>query len=110
MPEPHVKYRSPVTGDPRQQQVDAAETRLLYDNACTGIVATLVIAAVLAYAQWDVGSGSVVAAWLLYVLLVSVARYLLVRRYRRARRRERSTAAPGAWHSRLARRWQRPAG
>ena len=68
----------------RQQQVDAAETRLLYDNACTGIVATLVIAALLAYAQRDVGPRSLVLAWLLYVLLVSAARYLIVRRYRRA--------------------------
>ena len=79
-----MKIRSPLTGDLRQRQVDAAETRLLYDNACTGIVATLVIAALLAYAQRDVGPPSVVVAWLLYVLLVSAARYLLVRRYRRA--------------------------
>jgi signal transduction histidine kinase/CheY-like chemotaxis protein len=79
-----VRFRSPVTHNPRQRQVEAAETRLLYDNACTGVVATLVIAALLAYAQWDVGPPSVVVAWLLYVLLVSAARYLLVQRYRRA--------------------------
>jgi signal transduction histidine kinase/ActR/RegA family two-component response regulator len=79
-----VKYRSPVSQEPRQRQVESAETRLLYDNACTGIVATVVIAVLLAYAQRDVGPSSVVLAWLLYVLLVSAARYLLVRRYRRA--------------------------
>jgi signal transduction histidine kinase/ActR/RegA family two-component response regulator len=61
--------------------VHAAETRLLYDNAYTGIVATVVIAAVLAYAQWNVKPPSVVLAWLVYVLLVSVGRYTLVRRY-----------------------------
>jgi signal transduction histidine kinase len=71
-------------GDRRQQQVHAAETRLLYDNACTGIVATVVIAALLAYAQWNVRPPSVVSAWLLYVLLVCAARYSLLRRYRRA--------------------------
>ena len=62
----------------------AAETRLLYDNASTGIVATIVIAALLAYAQWGVRPRAVVLTWLLYVLLVSAARYMLVRRYWRA--------------------------
>ena len=84
VPEQRVKFRSPVPRDPRRRQVEAAETRLLYDNAGTGIVATLVIAALLAYAQRDVGPPSVVVAWLLYVLLVSAGRYLLVQRYRRA--------------------------
>jgi signal transduction histidine kinase/ActR/RegA family two-component response regulator len=64
--------------------VHAAETRLLYDNACTGIVSTVVIAALLAYAQWNVKPHAVVLSWLLYVLLISAARYVLVRRYRRA--------------------------
>jgi signal transduction histidine kinase/ActR/RegA family two-component response regulator len=64
--------------------VHAAETRLLYDNACTGIVVTMVIAALLAYAQWNVKPRVVVLTWLMYVLLVSAARYVLVRRYWRA--------------------------
>jgi hypothetical protein len=73
-----------LSADPRQRQVHAAETRLLYENACTGIVATIVIAAILAYAQSDVRPRAVVVAWLLFVLLVSGARYALVRRYWRA--------------------------
>jgi signal transduction histidine kinase/ActR/RegA family two-component response regulator len=76
-----VRVSRPVSGDRRQEHVHAAETRLLYDNAYTGIVATVLIAAVLAYAQWNVKPQSVVLAWLLYVLLVSAARYTLVRRY-----------------------------
>jgi signal transduction histidine kinase/CheY-like chemotaxis protein len=64
--------------------VYAAETRLLYDNACTAVVASLVIATLLAYVQRDVNSPVVVLAWLFYVLLVSAGRYLIVRRYRRA--------------------------
>jgi signal transduction histidine kinase/ActR/RegA family two-component response regulator len=79
-----VNFKSPPSRDLRQRHVDAAETRLLYDNACTGIVATVVIAALLAYAQKDVASTTVVLGWLLYVLLVSAGRYLIVRRYRRA--------------------------
>jgi FlaA1/EpsC-like NDP-sugar epimerase len=79
-----VKASAPASRDPRQRQVEAAETRLLYDNAWTGIVAAFVIAALLAYAQWDVARPSVVVAWLLYVLLVSAVRYVLLQRYRRA--------------------------
>ena len=70
--------------DRRQRQVHAAETRLLYDNASTGILATIVIASLLAYAQWGVVTRVVVAVWFLYVLVVCAARFMLLRRYRRA--------------------------
>ena len=66
------------------EQVQAAQTRLLYENANIGIVVTIVIASLLAYAQWDVVSPAVAWAWLLYMLLVSAARFMLVRRYWRA--------------------------
>ena len=68
----------------RGRQVSAAETRLLYENGPTGIAVTIVIASLLAYAQWDVVPRFTVSAWLLYVLLVSAARFELVRRYWRA--------------------------
>ena len=80
-----VKTSPPsLGGEQRRQQVHAAETRLLYENATTGIAATLVIASLLAYAQWDAGRRFSVSAWLLYVLLVSAARFVLGRRYWRA--------------------------
>ena len=79
-----MRFKRPLPGDRRQRQVHAAETRLLFDNACTGIVATIVIAALLAYAQWNAKPRWVVLSWLFYVLLVCAARYTLVRRYRRA--------------------------
>ena len=68
-------------GGNRQRQVRTAETRLLYDNAITGIVATIVIASSLAYAEWGVISRFLVSLWWLYMLLTSAARFLLVRRY-----------------------------
>jgi signal transduction histidine kinase/ActR/RegA family two-component response regulator len=68
----------------RQRQVQAAELRLLYDNASTGIAASVIIASLLAYAQWGVASRAVVSAWLTYVLLVCVFRLRVVQRYRRA--------------------------
>ena len=46
-----------VTGprpDSHAQQMHAAETRLLYENASVGIVAAILIASVLAYAEWAV--------------------------------------------------------
>ena len=45
--------------------MQAAETRLLYENACTGLVATIVIASLLAYEQWFIVSPFVVSLWLL---------------------------------------------
>ncbi len=78
----------PVDGELRQQRVQAAETRLLYENADTGTIAATVIALLLAYAQWAVIPHLVVSMWLLYMLLVSAARFLLVTRYRDASPRD----------------------
>ena len=72
----------------RRRQVRAAETRLLYENANLGIVSTIIIALLLAYAQWAVISHAVISIWLLYMLLVCAARFLLVRQYSRAASRE----------------------
>jgi signal transduction histidine kinase/ActR/RegA family two-component response regulator len=68
--------------------VQAAETRLLYENATLGIVVTIVIAVLLAYAQWAVISRLVISVWLLYMLLVCAARFLLARQYRHAAARD----------------------
>ena len=61
---PGFTSRPPGGGD-YQRQVRAAETRLLYENACTGLVATIVIASLLAYEQWFIVSPFVVSLWLL---------------------------------------------
>jgi signal transduction histidine kinase/CheY-like chemotaxis protein len=83
-PLPGDTLRSFPSQDQRQRQVQAAEIRLLYDNALTGISATVIIAVVLAYAQWGVISPLIVSAWLIYVFLTCLARIIIVRRYRRA--------------------------
>ena len=70
--------------DQRTRQVRAAETRLLFENATTGTAVTVVIASVLAYAYWSVGPRVIVAGWLVFMLLVSVARLVVVHRYWRA--------------------------
>jgi len=64
-----------------QPQVRAVETRLLYENANTGIAVTVVIATLLVYAYSDVVSYAVVMPWLLYMLAVSFGRFALAQRY-----------------------------
>jgi signal transduction histidine kinase/ActR/RegA family two-component response regulator len=83
-PEPRDPSGRSVSDHPRQSQVRAAETRLLYENANTGTVVSIVIASLLAFAHWDLGPRTAVLAWLVYVLLISAARLVLVRLYRRA--------------------------
>jgi signal transduction histidine kinase len=68
----------------RQRQVHAAQTRLLYENANLGIVVTIIITVLLAYAQWGDVSPGAVWVWLFYMLLVSAARMIVVRGYWRA--------------------------
>jgi signal transduction histidine kinase/ActR/RegA family two-component response regulator len=75
--------------------MQAAQTRLLYENASTGILATIAIASLLAYAQWVVISRLAISIWLLYMLLMSAARFALVRRYWRASPSDTDT---GRWN------------
>src|SRR5262245_44193671 len=89
-----VDVTQPPAATERRQQVHAAETRLLYENSTTGIVASLLIALALAYTQRNVTATPVVDAWLVFVLVVAAARFAITRLYWRA--------APGEVESR---RW-----
>ena len=80
--EPRAPSDSSVTD--HQPQVRAAEIHLLYENADTGTVVSIVLASLLAYAYRDSVPRVVVVVWLLYMLLISAARSVLVRRYRQA--------------------------
>jgi signal transduction histidine kinase/AmiR/NasT family two-component response regulator len=80
----------------RTRQILAAETRLLYENATTGIVVTIVIASVLTYAHWNVSSPVIVSTWLLYMLLTSAARLAVVQRFWRA---SASDIESGRWNT-----------
>jgi signal transduction histidine kinase/ActR/RegA family two-component response regulator len=81
---PQGVSRPTPADDQRKHRVRAAETRLLYENATTGTIVTIVIASVVAYAHWDLVPHFTVAAWLIYMLLVSAARVAVVRSYWRA--------------------------
>jgi signal transduction histidine kinase/ActR/RegA family two-component response regulator len=73
-------------------EVRAAQTRLLYQNANTGVAITVVIATLLAYAQWEVVPPAVIMAWLVYMLVVSIARFVLAQRYWRTSPAEAATS------------------
>jgi signal transduction histidine kinase/DNA-binding NarL/FixJ family response regulator len=83
-PETGATSTLPLDREQRQRQVKAAETRVLYENASTGVVVTIVIASLVAYAEWGFVSPVGASVWWLYMLLASAARFVLVRRYRRA--------------------------
>jgi signal transduction histidine kinase/ActR/RegA family two-component response regulator len=68
----------------RKQEILAAQVRLLYANANLGIGVTILAAAILARLQWGVVSKPIVAAWWTYMIVVSLSRYKLARRFRQA--------------------------
>lgn len=69
----------------RKYQIRAAEIRLLYSSANIGISVTIVAATVLGALQWDVIPHSLVLGWYLYMLVIALARFALVRFYSRTR-------------------------
>lgn len=64
----------------RGDQIRSAEIRLLCQNATTGSAVTVVASLILAGFEWGLIQHWVILAWLLYMLLVVVARLLAVRR------------------------------
>ena len=80
-----------------QAALHDAETRLLYENASASAGITITVAALLAYAQWEVVPHAVTEGWLTYMSVVSIARFALASRYRRS-----STEIPGRrWRTRF---------
>ncbi len=67
--------------DGRSKQVRAEQIRLLYANANSGIVVSILVASVLAYLQWGIISHPIVLGWLIYSVTISLARYVLARLY-----------------------------
>lgn len=70
--------------DSSKEQILSAQLRLLYANADLGVGVSILAATVLAGLQWRVISRPVVIGWWLYMMLVSVVRFAIARRYRNA--------------------------
>ena len=73
-----------VEEDSRRQEILSAQVRLLYANANTGVGVTILAATTLAILQWGIVSNFQVLGWWLYMILISVSRGALARRYRLA--------------------------
>ena len=91
VPEAGVAPSPLAAGNERRCQVHAAEVRLLYENATTGVVASVLSALPLAYVQRGVSSTLVISTWLSFVLVVALTRFAIARRYWRDSRREVSS-------------------
>ena len=91
VPEAGVAPGPLAAANERRRQVHAAEVRLLYENATTGVVASVLIALPLAYVQRSVSSTLVISTWLSFVLVVALTRFVIARRYWRDSRREVSS-------------------
>ena len=70
-----------VNRDSSREQILSAQLRLLYANANLGVVVNILAATILGGLQWGTVAKPLVVAWWLYIALVSVARYILARRY-----------------------------
>jgi signal transduction histidine kinase/CheY-like chemotaxis protein len=68
-------------GNSRGPQILAAQARLLYSNTGLGVGVTFVATLVLGGLQWAVVPHRIVLSWCGYMVLVSVARFALGRRY-----------------------------
>lgn len=75
--------------DPRRREIFASQVGLLYSNANVGTGVTVIAAAVLSRLEWSVDSHGVVLAWFFFMAAVSLARYVLWLKYRKA--------DPGQW-------------
>src|SRR5215472_1149837 len=73
-----------VQQDSRRQEILSAQIRLLYANASIGVAVTIAAATTLALLQWGIIPNFLVLGWWLYMILISVSRGVLARRYRRA--------------------------
>jgi len=91
VPEADISSDSLAVGIKRRRHVHAAEVRLLYENATTGIWASILIALPLAYIQRSVSSPLVISTWLSFMLVVALTRFVIARQYWRDALRESSS-------------------
>ena len=65
------------------QSIAAEQVRLLYTNAPAGFVATVVNAGVVTFILWQTVAPALILGWFGLVIVITLLRYALVRRYHR---------------------------
>ena len=78
---PERNDEAAVLPNPHRDKVEAAQIRLLYRNADTGTLVTIIAVSALGWLQWASIAHIVLLLWALYMLLVLSGRAVLVRRY-----------------------------
>ncbi|MEA3359582.1 MAG: GAF domain-containing protein, partial [Thermodesulfobacteriota bacterium] len=64
------------------QELYAEQVRLLYENSPTSLAATVINALIMGLILWKVLSHSIIISWVICNILLTLARYVLVYRYR----------------------------
>ena len=82
----------------RPQAIEQDTLRLLYANSIVGVVASLVLATVVAVFHWPIISHGVVIGWWGSMALLTTARAISIVRFRRSPSRETSTFPWFAWY------------
>jgi signal transduction histidine kinase/ActR/RegA family two-component response regulator len=70
-----------VKQDSVREQILPAQLQLLYANTNLGVAVNILAATVLGALQWGVVSRPVIIGWWLYLILASIVRYLIARRW-----------------------------
>jgi signal transduction histidine kinase len=85
--------------DSRRQEILPAQVRLLYTVANLGVGITVLAATMLGCLQWGIVPDVIAIGWWLYMILVSLSRFALAQRYRRA-------ASPGCTDIVIVNNWR----
>jgi signal transduction histidine kinase/ActR/RegA family two-component response regulator len=70
-----------VKQDSVREQILPAQLQLLYANTNLGVAVNILAATVLGALQWGVVSRPVIIGWWLYLILASIVRYVIARRW-----------------------------
>jgi signal transduction histidine kinase/ActR/RegA family two-component response regulator len=89
----------PVRQDFRNGETLSAQVRLLYASAHVGVAVTVIASTVLGYLEWGIASRIEVLCWWIYMILVSLWRFTLARRYGRD---SGADAEAGRWRTAFA--------
>src|SRR5207247_3428305 len=83
------------SSDLHKQETREAQVRLLYEQLPSALLATMLNALILTAVLWRQVSESLLAGWLLAILLVTGSRYALGRAYLRTPRSEERRVGKG---------------
>lgn len=81
-----TKTRDPDRVADRALRVIAEQVGLLYSQATSGIIVTLLCSILVVAVLWDVVTHELLLGWFSFIAFVTLGRYLLVRKYRRVTR------------------------